>query len=181
MPPGGIHLGAGLGLLRLGYWGYQGSKRVRCTLDRLNRLLFPSVSSADRFRVFSVGLVLGCILPDADLLLCVAIGAVSNIQEEDLKHFHRTFSHSLVVIPLVASAAMLLLHLCDENNPRGLGTSVGGNFCFDEGGGGKQCRGLPRMRHPAILDRWARQLGLVARPDAAAAAAAGGEGGGGGA
>ena len=111
MPPGGVHLAAGIGVLRCGYSAYQASKSVRCKVDNYARRWFPLLEPLDRGKALTVGFIMGCILPDADLLLCITIGAFSNIEEEDLKVFHRTFSHSLLVVPAIASVLVVLLNM----------------------------------------------------------------------
>jgi len=94
MPPGGVHLLAGVGVLRL----------THGAVDALAWKRFPLVNTKDRLKALVNGFILGCIAPDADLLLCVLIGSFTNIQEKDLENVHRTFSHSLVVLPIGKSS-----------------------------------------------------------------------------
>jgi len=103
MPPGGVHLLACVGVLRL----------THGAVDALAWKRFPLVNTKDRLKALVNGFILGCIAPDADLLLCVLIGSFTNIQEKDLENVHRTFSHSLVVLPIAASVAIGVLNRCE--------------------------------------------------------------------
>ena len=117
MPPGGVHLMSGLGFIRASSKAFHASETLRNAVGAALYRLCPQVDDRDRWKAFSVGIVCGTILPDADLLLCIMIGAVGAISEEDLKVFHRTFSHSLVVVPALAAALVYWLR-CLEGERR---------------------------------------------------------------
>ncbi|QDZ21594.1 hypothetical protein HOP50_06g41210 [Chloropicon primus] len=119
MPPGGVHLTAGVGALRCFSYAYGASRLVRGKVDGALGRFCPSVEAADRRKAIAVGFILGTILPDADLLLCILIGAVTTITEKDLEVFHRTFSHSLLVIPLLALALISWLQSVEAKGTKG--------------------------------------------------------------
>jgi len=100
---------SGLGFIRASSKAFHASETLRNAVGAALHRLCPQVDDRDRWKAFSVGIVCGTILPDADLLLCIMIGAVGAISEEDLKVFHRTFSHSLVVVPALAAALVYWL------------------------------------------------------------------------
>lgn len=124
MPPGGVHLAAGLAFLKAG-------KRA------------TKATKSEETRALSIGFITGSILPDADLLLCILIGSVTHIDESDLKVVHRTFTHSLLIIPLVAAALVQLFQTLEGERARAH---------------------IARRRHPRLSDATRFSLSLSIAP-----------------
>ena len=102
MPPGGVHLAAGI--LGLSACRQPAIKEaIRCASAKYA----PLLASGEALKAIAVGFITGSVLPDADIMLCAFIGVIHpDATEKDFRLLHRTFSHSIVVV----TVATLALH-----------------------------------------------------------------------
>eukprot|EP00898_Chlorokybus_atmophyticus_P002899 jgi/Chlat1/360/Chrsp10S01482 len=105
MPPGGVHLGVGLAVAK--WW-----------CPRL-----PAAYTWRDGKAFKLGVMLGSILPDADLLVTCAVVAITK-DESYIQKLHRSFSHSIPVI----LGCLLLVFACFRDWPKQLACQVCDSF-----------------------------------------------------